>query len=62
MLIRGYADASSWPISVVMLMRLLGPVSVFVRGKLSLLIVFISVEFCFNRWISSVSYSSSYRG
>jgi hypothetical protein len=36
--------------------------SVFVRGKLSLLIVFISVEFCFNRWISSASYYSSCRG
>jgi len=36
--------------------------SVLIRGKLSLLIVFISVEFCFNRWISSASYSSSCRG
>ena len=36
--------------------------SVFVRGKLSLLIVFISVEFCFNRWLTSVSLYCSYRG
>ena len=45
-----------------MLLLLLGFPSVFVRGKLSLLIVFLSVEFCFNRWISSASCYSSYRG
>ena len=33
MLIRGNAYASSWPISVAMLMRLLGPISVFFRVR-----------------------------
>ena len=48
--------------SVAMLMRLLGPISVFVRGKLSFLIVFISVKFCFNWWLTSASAFASYRG
>ena len=79
--IRGYAYVSSWPISVAMLMRLLGPISVFFRvhpwqmlllllgfpsvfvcGKLSFLIVFISVKFCFNWWLTSASAFASYRG
>ena len=98
MLIRGNAYASSWPISVVilllisvffrvrpwlmllpllilllisvffrvspwqMLLLLLGFPSVFIRGKLSFLIVFISVKFCFNWWLTSASAFASYRG
>ena len=76
-LIRGYAYVSSWPISVVilllisvffrvrpwqMLLLLLGFPSVFVCGKLSFLIVFISVKFCFNWWLTSASAFASYRG
>ena len=45
-----------------MLLLLLGFPSVLIGGKTLLLIVFISVKFCFNRWLTSASAYSSFHG